>query len=373
MNLCHVVPSLAEQHGGPSRSVRALCTALADEGHHVDLLTTTTAAPSDDVRADGRLRISSLKRDWPRRICRSIELRRALADTDASIVHHHSLWLRTLHYAHRHSRRTRTPLVIAPRGMTSAWAWSHHGWRKRFAGTFVHPGALAAVAGWHATSRQEADEIRALGFSQPICIAPNGVSAPTDEERERARKHWHEACPVSATRPVALFYSRLHPKKRVLELIDLWIEQRLGDWLLLIVGIPEDYTPEMLDRYVVRAGGAGRVAIFNGLDQPPPYPVASLFVLPSHNENFGLVIAEAMAHGVPVVVTDTTPWQALNRSDLGWCVPWEEFGARLRLAVADSELSLRGQKARDWVLREFSWSRSATELSQFYATLLAGT
>ena len=78
-----------------------------------------------------------------------------------------------------------------------------------------------------------------------------------------------------------------------------------------------------------------------------------------------------MAHGVPVVVTDTTPWSAISRAGLGWCVPWPDYGAALRAATSESAATLRdrGARAKDWVLREFSWERAARTLLEFYAAL----
>lgn len=368
MNLLHVVPSLAEQHGGPSKSVQALCAALARGGHNVDLCTTDPAAPAaGSEQVEGRLRVRTFRRNWPGRLCPSRGLRHALASTPASVVHHHSLWLRTLHYANRST----SCLVLSPRGMMGEWAWHHRPWRKRFARWFVHPGAFAAVRGWHATSAEEENDIRALGFSQPVCVAPNGVDAPSDAERAESLAHWRSACPETAGRPVALFYSRFHQKKRVLELIDAWIEHAPADWLLLLAGIPQDHSPEDLEAYAHRRSAGGRIRAFNSLGRPPPYAVASLFVLPSHNENFGLVVAEAMAHGVPVVVTDTTPWKEVSRRNLGWCVRWDEYGRALAQATAETpeQLRARGAAARSWALENFSWDKSAKLLADFYATL----
>ena len=140
------------------------------------------------------------------------------------------------------------------------------------------------------------------------------------------------------------------------------------------MGIPQDYTPEGLDGYVLRASGTGRVRAVSGAGVPPPYPIASLFLLPSHSENFGLVIAESMAHGVPALVTDTTPWRELSRLELGWCVPWARFGDTLMQATTEgpAQLRARGVLARDWVLENFSWDKSAKILSDFYQTLAAG-
>ncbi|MGD1030231.1 MAG: glycosyltransferase [Opitutaceae bacterium] len=368
MKLCQIVPSLEERHGGPTRSVWATAQALASAGHQVELLT-TAAGRSDELVEQG-VSVRIFPRARPRALCPSAALRAHLRKSEPEVIHHHSVWLRTLHYAHRSSRARRVPLVISPRGMLSHWAWNHHFWRKRLARVFVHPGALRAADGWHATSDSEAAEIRALGFNQPICVAPNGVAAPVPAETAEALRYWREACPEANGRPVALFYSRFHRKKRVIELIDTWLKHGPRDWLLLLVGIPQEYSVEMLETYVLRASAGGRVRVFDGFGAPPPYAIASLFLLPSHSENFGLVISEALAHGLPAAVTNSTPWEGLN-SNGGWCVPWEGYSAALREAVAESaeQLRLRGERARDWVLREYSWERTAAALAGFYARL----
>ena len=151
----------------------------------------------------------------------------------------------------------------------------------------LHPsGRARGAAGWHVTSPEEAGDVPARGFQQPVCVASNGVEAPTADARATALQRWRELCPETAERPVALFYSRFHRKKRVLELIDLWIKEGPRDWLLLMVGIPEDYDVAALDEYVLRALGRGRLNVHDQAGQPPPYSVATLFLLHSHSENF---------------------------------------------------------------------------------------
>jgi glycosyltransferase involved in cell wall biosynthesis len=372
MKLTQIVPSLEPQYGGPSRSVLALSAALARDGHDVDLLATVPGA--GESHSVGSLRVRNFHRNWPHRLCPSSELRAALQTGGPAVIHHHALWLRTLHYAHRAALGQGAKLVLSPRGMMSRWAWRHRDWKKKLARALVHPGALEAVHGWHATSVEEEAEIRALGFQQPVCVAPNGVDAPAPAEVEFAAHYWRQACPAVTRRPVALFYSRFHEKKRIIELIDAWLEHAPRDWLLLLVGIPQTYTAAMLDAYVMRQSGAGRVQAFEGTRCPPPYAVSSLFLLPSHNENFGLVVAEAMAHGVPALVTDSTPWRSINAADHGWCVPWSDYPAALRVATAlgTSALRERGYRAQEWVLREYSWATSARLLAAFYERLHSG-
>ena len=369
MRITQIVPSLEARHGGPSRSVYELSVALASGGHEVSLL--ATGPGPDESRRAGNLSIEVFHRDRPTSLCPSAGLRARLRNLDSDVIQHHSLWLRTLHYAHVSSQSKDAGFVISPRGMMSGWAWRHHAWKKRLARSLVHPGALKAANGWHATSPEEAADIRARGFDQPVCIAPNGVSIPSPAESEEARQAWLELCPEAARMPVALFHSRFHPKKRVLELIDLWVEHGPRDWLLLMVGIPESYRVAELEDYIHRSLGAGRVRVFDGIGRPPPYPVASIFLLPSHSENFGLAIAEALAHGVPALVTDTTPWTELNANGAGWCVPWADYPAALAAAVAEgaSRLRERGAAGRIWVAEAYSWEKPARALVEFYGRI----
>jgi glycosyltransferase involved in cell wall biosynthesis len=370
MKIAQIVASLESRHGGPSRSVLGLAAALAENGHTVGLLAT---APDHNqtTRNTGNLTTRLFPREWPQAFSVSAPLRNHLLTESYGLFHHHGLWLRTLHYACLAAARSGAPLVISPRGMMSPWAWNHHRLKKSLAARFIHPRALSAAAGWHATSEAEAGEIRALGFKQPVCVAPNGVISPSPAEEIAAAQHWRTLVPALAGRRVALFYSRLHSKKRVLELIDLWLSKPRGDWILLIAGIPEQYTVNQLDAYLVRNGGAHQIIVQDGTHEPPPYAVASLFVLPTHSENFGLVVAEALVRGVPVLTTDGTPWKSLDAQGAGRCVSWENYGAALDtlLAASPETLHASGERARAWAVPAFSWTRTSATLASFYASL----
>lgn len=370
MRIAQIVPSLEPKHGGPSKSVWQLAAALARLGHDVDLLATVPGKETEPVE-DGSLHVRQFRRDFPEFLCASAGLQDYLRRHAYDCVHHHALWLRTLHYAGQAARATAARLVISPRGMLSDWSWQHRRWKKRLAASLVHPGAFAQTSGWHATGNAEADDIRRRGFQQPICVAPNGVNAPATEELTLAHEVWSQLCPEVTSRPVALFYSRFHRKKRLLELIDLWIAVAPKNWLLLIAGIPQEYTVSSLSSHVRRQSAQDRIAVFDGRDRPPPYGVASLFLLPSHTENFGMVIAEAMAWGVPVLVTDTTPWADVSGEQAGWCVPWPAFRQTLRDALLEpsDQLEQRGACARDWVLARYSWEQAAQLLAGFYQRL----
>ena len=112
-------------------------------------------------------------------------------------------------------------------------------------------------------------------------------------------------------------------------MIDLWLSQTRVDWLLLIIGIPEEFSVDQLNAYILKNEGCGRIIVRDGAGQPPPYAAANLFLLPSHSENFGLVVVEALVRGVPVLTTDSTPWQELKAVGAGHCVAWSDYGSAL--------------------------------------------
>ena len=372
MRITHIVQSLEERHGGPSKSARSLANHLVRCGNRVDLLSTVEQGQQTPLSGTDDADIQIFPRITPRWLCRSPDLQRFLKDCPSECLHNHALWLLPLRYASQAASRKRVPLVISPRGMLSGWAYTHRRWRKQISQYLVHPGALSGATGWHATSAEEADDIRRLGFKQPICVAPNGVPIPSQQELTAQRQAWLEICPAANGRKVALFYSRFHRKKRLRELLDLWISKSRDAWFLLIVGVVEDYQVSEIDSWIREAGAADRIAVFDGTSRPAPYGLASLFLLPSHSENFGLVIAEALAAGVPALVTDSTPWRALPANNSGWCVSWTEYAEALNraLATSRSDLESMGQGSRLWVERDYSWNGAAHQLNDFYRQLI---
>jgi len=239
----------------------------------------------------------------------------------------------------------------------------------------LHPGAFRRVAGWHSTSVSERNDLRLLGFQQPICLARNGIDLLTSAPEE-VRVRYEKAAPRIVGQRVLLFYSRFHSKKGIRELLADFarLAPDFTDWHLLAVGIPEEDSVDELRREVESLGLATRATIVDGTDLPKPFVVGDLFVLPSHHENFGQVVAEALVAGVPVVTTKGTPWSELDHIGAGRWVGLHELPAALAamMALPRERLEEAGRKGHDWVLSEFSWRASAVRLVQFYETLVRG-
>ena len=371
-DVIHVSPSLDPGHGGPSRTVPALAAAQAALGARVALVT-AGPAPGDFAQNYPGVELHAfplLGGPLGNTFRFSAGLDAFLQCTTARAIHSHGLWLRPLHHAARAAARHSAPLVLAPRGMLEPWARAHHAWRKKIAATFIHPGAVAAVSGWHATSRDEAQNLRTVS-SAPACIAPNGIAAPAPSDSAAARETWLAAYPELRATRVALFYGRFHQKKRIRELIEVWLSAPRPGWTILLAGLPGDVPLTELQKRAREASATHSIIVAEGVALPQPYALAELFLLPSHSENFGQAVAEALAAGVPALVTDTLPWHELDSVRAGRSVPWTDYPAALsaQLARPSPALAEDGQRGRSWVLANFTWPGSARRLLDYYPSL----
>jgi glycosyltransferase involved in cell wall biosynthesis len=128
------------------------------------------------------------------------------------LLHNHGAWMMPNIYAGRAALKRNRPLVFSPRGMFSEWAWGRSSRRKRLVWVLGQKDAVAAATCFHATAESEAEDIRRLGFRQPIAVVPNGVDLPppAPETGQRGRTHR------------VLFLSRIHPKKGIPLLLEAW-------------------------------------------------------------------------------------------------------------------------------------------------------
>ena len=354
----HVVPAIARESSGPTYAVTRLCEAVIAAGEEVVLATCDfdpLPAPPPFVRrfppAFG-----------PRRLTRAPSLNRWLRAQvrggRTGIVHSHGLWRMSAVYAARAVRGGRARLVVSPHGTLSPWAMRHGRRRaKRLFWAAFQRRALTRAACFRATSDQECDDIRRLGFRQPVAVIPNGVDLPPMHPAARARHR------------TLLFLGRLHPVKGVDLLIEAWaaVQDAFPRWRLVIAGDDADYqgtSGYMAElRRLAAARGAARVSFageLTGAAKWDAYRGAALYVLPSRSENFGVTVAEALAAGTPVIASDRTPWRRLHDRGAGWCVETgaAPLAARLREALAADDGALRrmGMRGRRWMEEDFSWA-----------------
>jgi len=160
-------------------------------------------------------------------------------------------------------------------------------------------------------------------------------------------------------------------------LIEAWANVRPNDWKLILVGPSEGGHRSELEAQVQRQGGGDDI-IFEG-EVPDDekwsyYRDADLFILPTYSENFGIVVAEALAAGVPVITTTGTPWKEVATHGCGWWVEpdVDALQGALNEAVqcSDEERAAMGARGRVLVKERYSWQRVGKQMKATYHWML---
>lgn len=361
----HVVSTLGEDSGGPARYITELCAELAARGHDVTLLT-AAAANERTLAVDDGVRLRVL-RELDATKGFSAPVHQWASEGPGGLIHLHGIWLRATHDTVVASRRLGRPLLLAPMGMLEPWALGFRAWKKRLAWWLYQRRDLASPAAFHATSDQEAQSIRRLGLKQPVAVIPLGVRWPA-----MARI----LAPAAGPR-VALFLSRVHPKKGLLLLIEAWAAERPPGWRLMIAGRDEGHHEAEVRAAVRRANLDDEVELIgpvHGEAKEALFRRAELLVLPSYSENFALVVPEALARGVPVITTTGTPWEGLVANACGWWVApaVEPLRGALHAALTmpRDQLAEMGRAGARWARARFGWESITNQVEALYARLL---
>jgi glycosyltransferase involved in cell wall biosynthesis len=291
----------------------------------------------------------------------------------ADVVHQHGLWT-AQSWITREFRRRSIPTVVAPHGSLEPVALRRRAWKKRLALAGYEARNLREASCLQATSEQELQTIRVFGLTAPVAIVPNGIDpgwlASTGDGGRFRQSHG-----IGTDARVMLFLSRIHPIKGLALLIQAVAEQprELQGWRVVVAGEGDSGHRREMTALAERLGVRPLVHFVGALfaqDKRDAYAAADLFVLPTRSENFGLVVAEALACGVPAITTRAAPWSELHSHDCGW---WVEVGAGpIGAAIADaarrpqSELKDMGARGRALVASRYLWPRVAARTADLY-------
>ncbi len=286
------------------------------------------------------------------------------------VLHGHGIWLPYMVGLSKSARAARKPVIISPRGMLEPWSLRHKRWKKRLAWGLYQRRVLASAACLHATAEAEAENIARLKLGVPVCVIPNGVEVPPAVP-------WQNDPPANGNPRRALFLSRIHPKKGLPLLIEAWRRVRPEGWVMEIAGPDEAGHRAEVEALIQKAGLQNAFRFLGPVsdgDKDAVFAGVDLFILPTYSENFGMVIAEALARSVPVLTTTGTPWPMLEPRDCGWWVsPTQEGitdGLARATAVGSTALRRMGENGRALVSREFGWESAGESMLDVYRWLL---
>jgi glycosyltransferase involved in cell wall biosynthesis len=375
VKVLHVSPSFypAFVYGGPTISVYQLCLALAQEGCTVRVLTTDSNGISSvlDVETNKAVEMAP---SLTVRYCRKY-LRNSVSPKLAVLLPEHVRWADVIHLTGVYNfptfptlwtcRSEQKPLVWSPRGALQRW---HSTRRVRLKALWEGLCRLSAPKGTvlHVTSKREAIESTRRFPGVRAEVISNGVELPASLVHRNGEGKLR-----------LLFLGRMDRIKGVENLLSACqiLNREWGrNWSLAIAGDGDKYYAEELRAQVTQSGLSGQVSFEGnviGEAKKRLFESSDIAVFPSHMENFGMVIAEALAHAVPVIASRATPWEAMEREGCGMWVNNDAAtlaGAIQRMSAMP--LTEMGYRGREWMRKEFGWPKVARKMIKMYEVLV---
>lgn len=362
MKVLHVIPSLAERSGGPAAAIVPMCRAL--QKHGVEPLIVTTNEERPQVDTDRLLDHEGVPvRYFPVQLGASYKYSRPLATwlrknvKDFELVHVHAVFNHSSVAAARACRRAGVPYLVRPLGTLDPWSMKQKPVRKHLFWHLFAKRLLHGSAAMHYTAVAEKESTeKYLGLNHgrvvPLGVYVNGL---------------HKCDPLLKQDPYVVVVSRLHPKKCLDQLIDAFNSLDEQRWRLIIAG---DGPPDYVAYLKQKAGNSPRI-IFKGWvegdEKEKLIRDASLFALPSRHENFGLSVVEAMACGVPVLVTPSVNLaNDIRSAEAGWVTDFRELKETLAAAIGDEDERMRRGRAAYEFSKRYSWDKVAADLMELY-------
>jgi len=375
MKVLHVIPSVSERSGGPATAIIPMCRALLRQGIEVLLITTDAGLDNGQVR-DGE--VSDYKGVpaifFPSQLGESFKYSRPLAAWLSSniqnfdMAHIHAVFNHSSVAAAHVCYKAGVPYVVRPLGTLDPWSMTQKSFRKRLFWQVSGKGMLRRAAAVHYTTEAEKLATEALFNLNHGKVIALGIKTSTTLSRDKLAHHF----PALAGDPYVLVLSRLHPKKGLDVLIDAFLSlpTKFVRWRLVLAGDgPADHVSKLKAMSNDRVCFTGWV---DGEKKDALLSCASLLALPSHQENFGLCVIEALSHSVPVLLS---PHVNLAReivlANAGWIatVDKDALAARLAQALEDEEeLAGRGRAGKE-LSQKYSWESAAQGLVELYGNI----
>lgn len=368
MKTLQTISGLSAKSGGPSTCTLDLLNGLYDIQAGVDLLTVS----SPDILGAGSPWLKVEPCDYKTPLGFSRNIKRALLESDYDLYHANTLWSYTTHETCKVARAKRKPYVISPHGMLYPTALAIKRWKKIPMLNLWFNKDIMQASCLHATCQQEAKYCRQFGYKGPIAVIPNAVVFPEGVELKDESLELRD----SQGRRQIGYLGRLHPIKKVENVLYAlsYIAEDIRKGInFQIMGKYDDQYEQWLKDEVRRLGledCVEFVGFVSGKEKYDRLSKLSALMVPSAQENFGMIVPEALICGTPVYASLGTPWEELKEWKAGW---WLDNSPGIIATVvqdilskSDAELRAMGAKGRKLIEEKYEQHKVARMMVEMY-------
>jgi glycosyltransferase involved in cell wall biosynthesis len=391
LRVLHVIPAVAKRYGGPSTAIFPMCRALIDAGCEVRLCTTNADGDltlpvemNRFIEYEGVQTIFFPHRAGEFKYSRPIAIWLNQHVKDFDVVHIHAVFNHSSIAAARACQKNSVRYIVRPLGTLDPWSMRQKSLKKKLFWNSFGKRMLAGAAAVHYTADAEKRAVEeSLNVNHGV-VVPLGVDIPAVNDSQFAIRNSQSSSSHDSSlsthrldRPYILFLSRLHKKKGLEVLIEafasLITDPHFAEWRLVIAGDGEDeYVSSLknhvisyqMDRFVEFVGWLDGAAKREALSR------ASLLALPSYQENFGMSAVEAMALGVPVLISPHVNLaDEIRRASAGWIasVQVRELAGVLEEAIGSQAKRTEFGKNAFAFAANHTWQSVAVQLKAIYS------
>lgn len=372
MRILHYIPSIDRASGGVGAYMQLLAKEL---GKKVDLHVVTHRSENELILQN--CCVHYINTSWFPWSSTKREFISLIDDLNPDVFHANCCWLPLSALTSIWAKERGYKVVYTPHGMLEPWIMERHYWTKKIPAIHLFQKKGLKVADLiHSTAESERENLLRLGWNTKICTIPNCVDLDLIDEKLSSITDENNLGKKDKT---ILFLSRVHVKKGINFLIEAVaaLKNELEGWTVKIAGEGDESYINELKSLANQLGVDDVVNFLGGVygdEKWKLYKEASLFILPTHSENFGIVVAEALACKVPVITTKGTPWNELDELNCGW---WTEVGTNPTIEAllsflekSEEELQVMGRNGRTLVEKKYSCKTVAKQFVIMYSQLL---
>lgn len=343
MRVALIVDSLKAKTGGPSVILKETKTALERKGLNVKIISN-----------DGL--INSIKRESALKIIRQSDICHIYGGWN---YFHIKIFLLAFNFKKK--------IIIHPLGYYEPWALSQKKIKKKIAWILYQEKILLKSNLIHCASVLEKNNLLRLNNSFNAQVIPYGISDDLIKNKINHKK----------IKKKAIYFSRLHKKKGIENLIKCWNEIGNKDWILDIYG--PVHNQNYKKQLIKMANNNANINFFNPVYSKKKkikiFDNYDLMILPSYSENFGMIVLESLARGLPVLTTINTPWLSIKKKNAGWVInsSYNHLNSVLKkiFLYSEKEFTIKSKNAIK-LAKKFSWKNVSKIYVNTYYKILNG-